>query len=152
MSEIGLIFIPDQTLLFKVKSKGVLPVPCGDRLPKILGVVSISGLKLVARVTSNGTMDSIKARDKFTWLDDESYWSIVGNNKTITKSLLNDISKNIMALPPEFECFPNVVTPFVVTSTTNQSLIRFCEYMPKTPKAQPEYKPASSIFTRALVR
>jgi hypothetical protein len=152
MSEIGLIFIPDQSLLFKVKSKGILPIPCGDRLPRILGIVSVSGLQLVARVASNGVLDSIKARDKFSWLDDEDYWALIGSNKTITKSLLNDISKNILAMPPEFEEYPNVAQPFVITSTSNQSLIRFIEYQPKPQKPEPQYKPASSIFTRALVR
>jgi hypothetical protein len=152
MSEIGLLFIPDQSLLFKVKSKGVLPIPCGDRLPRILGIVGISGLQLVARVTSNGVLDSISGRDKFSWLDDSDYWSIVGNSKTIVKTLLNDVSKNIMALPPEFEEYPNVAQPFVITSTTNESLIRFIEYQPKPPKPEPEYKPLSDIFTRALVR
>jgi hypothetical protein len=153
MSEIGLIFIPDQTLLFKVKSKGVLPVPCGDRLPRILGIVSVSGLQLVARVASNGTMDSISARDKFTWLTDEDYWGIVGNHKSIVKALLNDIYQHIQARPPQFDCYPHNGQPFVIANTDNPDLIRYIERdLNKKPKPQPEPAKLSSLFMRSLVR
>jgi hypothetical protein len=149
MSEIGLLFIPDQTLLFKVKNKGILPVPCGDRLPKILGIVGISGLQLVARVTSNGTMDSITGRDKFTWLDDDSYWGIVGNSRNINKALLNDVYQHIQSRPPEFDCYPSACNPFVIANTDNEDLIRYIEKdLNKKPKPQTEQPKLSSLFTK----
>lgn len=146
-----LLIKPASGIINKVRSLKSFPVPSSDgNISRIIGLVDITGLRVILRVSPGNCSESFNCENWFPHIELSEFYSIVGNAKYCTVGQVKSISPPMRVPPSLFSQFPQWEGHSLLAESYDNSVNQFILYrepVSPLPIAKPAY---SGLLAKAM--
>lgn len=146
-----LLIRPAPQVINKIKALKSFPVGSSDgNIPRTIGLVDITGLRYLLRVSPGNCSESFNTETWFSHITLDEFYSIVGNAKYCTSTTVKAVSPPMRIAPSLFSQFPQWEGHSLLAESYDSSVNQFVLYR-ESVLPLPELKPAySGLLARAM--